>query len=75
VSEKRVLGGTFGPSRDEVAGVWRKLHDEKLHTLQSSRNITGVTIWADNVECMAEMGNELTVLVGKHLRNLGTGRK
>jgi len=28
VLENRVLRRTFGPKRDEVAGEWRKLHDE-----------------------------------------------
>jgi hypothetical protein len=26
----------FGPKRDEVTGVWRKLHNEELHNLYSS---------------------------------------
>jgi hypothetical protein len=25
--------GIFGPKRDEVTGVWRNLHNEKLHDL------------------------------------------
>jgi hypothetical protein len=33
VFEKRVLRGILRPERDEVAGGWRKLHDEKLCTL------------------------------------------
>jgi hypothetical protein len=28
VFHKRVLGRIFGPKRDEVTGVWRKLHEE-----------------------------------------------
>jgi hypothetical protein len=31
--ENRVLRGIFGPSMDEVTGVWRKLHNEELHDL------------------------------------------
>jgi hypothetical protein len=30
VFHNRVLRRIFGPERDEVAGEWRKLHDEKL---------------------------------------------
>jgi hypothetical protein len=36
--ENRVLR-LFGPMRDEVAGGWRKLHNEELHNLYSSPNI------------------------------------
>jgi hypothetical protein len=35
VFEKRVLGGTFGPKRDEITGEWRKIHSGKLHNLYS----------------------------------------
>jgi hypothetical protein len=30
VFENRVLRRIFGPKRDEVTGVWIKLHDEEL---------------------------------------------
>jgi hypothetical protein len=33
VFENRVLRRIFGPKREEVAGRWRKLHNEELHTL------------------------------------------
>jgi hypothetical protein len=33
VCENRVLRRIFGPKRDEVAGGWRKLHNEALHNL------------------------------------------
>jgi len=33
VFENRVLGGVFGPKRDEVTGEWRKLHNEELSDL------------------------------------------
>jgi hypothetical protein len=36
VFENRVLRRIFGPKRDEVTGVWRKLHNEELHDLYSS---------------------------------------
>jgi hypothetical protein len=31
VSENRVLRRIFGPKREEVAGDWRRLHNEELH--------------------------------------------
>jgi hypothetical protein len=40
VFENRVLKRIFGPKGDEVAGSWRKLHNEKLRNLYSSPNIT-----------------------------------
>jgi hypothetical protein len=39
VFENRVLRRIFGPKRDDVTGVWRKLHNEELHNLYSSPNI------------------------------------
>jgi hypothetical protein len=40
VFENRVLGRIFGLKRDEVTGGWRKMHNEELHNLYSSPNIT-----------------------------------
>jgi hypothetical protein len=40
VFENRVLRRIFGPKRDEVMGGWRKLHNEELHGLYSSPNIS-----------------------------------
>jgi hypothetical protein len=34
--ENRVLRRIFGPKREEVAGGWRKLHIEELHSMYSS---------------------------------------
>jgi hypothetical protein len=42
VTENRVLRRIFGPKRDEVAGDWRRLHNEELHNLNASPNITRV---------------------------------
>jgi hypothetical protein len=39
-SENWFLRRIFGPKRDEVTGEWRKLHNEKLHNLYTSPNIT-----------------------------------
>jgi hypothetical protein len=40
--ENRALRRLFGPKREEVAGDWRKLHNEELHNLHSSPNIVRV---------------------------------
>jgi len=42
VFENRVLRRIFWPRRDEVTGEWRKLHNEELNDLYSSRNIVRV---------------------------------
>jgi hypothetical protein len=42
VFENRVLKRVFGPKRDEVTGVWRKLHNEELNDLYSLPNIVRV---------------------------------
>ena len=33
VSENKLLRRKFGPKREEVTGVWRRLHNEKLNDL------------------------------------------
>jgi hypothetical protein len=42
VFENRVFWRIFGPKRDEVRGVWRKLHNEELNDLYSSPAIVRV---------------------------------
>jgi hypothetical protein len=37
--ENRVLKRIFGPKRDEATKRWRKLHNEELSNLYSSKNI------------------------------------
>jgi hypothetical protein len=39
VLEIRVLRRKFGTKREEVAGGWRRLHNEELHNLYISPNI------------------------------------
>jgi hypothetical protein len=53
VFENRVLRRIFGPKRDEVAGGWRKLHNEELHnsysspsTVSSSGEETGLAVYS-----------------------------
>jgi hypothetical protein len=40
--ENRVLRRIFGPKRDVVTGVWKKLHNEELHDLYPSPIIVWV---------------------------------
>jgi hypothetical protein len=42
VSENRVLRRIFGLKREEVAGGWRRLHNEELHNLYASPDIIRV---------------------------------
>jgi hypothetical protein len=42
VFENRMLRRIFGPKTEEVAGDWRKLHNEELHNLYASLNILRV---------------------------------
>jgi hypothetical protein len=42
VFENRVLRRMFGPKREEMAGGWRRLHNEELPNLYGSSNIVRV---------------------------------
>jgi hypothetical protein len=69
VSENRELRRIFGPKREEVAGDWRRLHNEELHNLYTSLNVIRVIklrrmIWEVHVARMGEMINGKTILVG-----------
>jgi hypothetical protein len=60
MSENRMLRRIFGPRRGEVAGGWRRLHNEELHNLYASPNIIMVTKskrirWAGHVARMREI--------------------
>jgi hypothetical protein len=70
VFENRVLGRKFGPKRDEMTGVWRKLHNEELHGLYSSPSIVRVIKarrmrWAGHVARMGEVKGAYNILVGR----------
>jgi hypothetical protein len=64
------LRRTFGPKRDEVIGVSRRLHNEELLNLYSSPNIIMMIksrrIWAGHVACKGGgIRNVYKILVGK----------
>jgi hypothetical protein len=44
VFDIRVLRRIFGPKREEVAGDWRRLHNEELHNLYTSPNIISMML-------------------------------
>ncbi|KAJ4435678.1 hypothetical protein ANN_18294 [Periplaneta americana] len=67
VFENKVLRKIFGAKRDEVTGVWRKLHNAELHALYSSpdiiRNIKSRRLrWAGHVARMGESRNAYRVI-------------
>jgi len=68
--ENTTLRRIFGPKRDEVAGEWRKVHNEELNDLYSSPNIFWVIKsrrirWVGHVARMGERRGVYRVLVGK----------
>jgi hypothetical protein len=70
VFDNRVLRRTFGPTREEVAGSWRRLHNEELLNLYTSSSIIMVIksmrmTWVGHVACMGWMGNSYSILVEK----------
>jgi len=69
VFEKIVLR-IFGPTRDEMTGEWRRLHNEELNDLYCSSSIVRVIKsrrmgWTGHVARMGEERGVYRVLVGK----------
>jgi hypothetical protein len=78
----RVLRSLFRLQREEVAGGWRRLHNEELHNLCASPNIIRVIksmrmIWTGQVPRMEEIRNTFKTLIGKPegKRTLGRSRR
>jgi hypothetical protein len=74
--------GCLGPKRDEVTGGSRKLHNEELHGLYSSPNITRVIKArrirrAGHVERMGVVRGAYNIFVGRPegRRSLGRPRR
>ena len=70
VFKNMVLRRIFGPTRDDVTGEWRRLHNEELNDLYSSPNIVRVIKsrrmrWAGHVARMGEERGVYRFLVGK----------
>jgi hypothetical protein len=66
----RVLWRIFRPKKDDVTGVWRKLHNEELHDLYSSLIISRIMKLKRiklerNVERMERKRNSYILLVGE----------
>jgi hypothetical protein len=79
VFENRVLR-IFGPKRDEVTGEWRKLLNEELRDLYSSRSRIRIIKsrrmrWEGHVAQMGEKRNAYRLLVGKSEGKRPLGRQ
>jgi hypothetical protein len=71
----RVQRRIFVPESEEVAGGWRRLHNEQLHNFYASRNVIRVvksrrTTWMGHVARVEEMGNARNNFVGKRPRRM-----
>jgi hypothetical protein len=65
-----VLRRIFGPTRDEVTGGSRKLHNEELHGLYSSPSIVRVIKarrmrWAEHMARMGAVRGAYNIFVGR----------
>jgi hypothetical protein len=69
VFENRVLRRIFRPKRDEVTGVWRRLHNEELYNTYSTKCYSGDKIkknergrassqYGGNRKCVQPLGGE-----------------
>jgi len=71
VFENGVLRRICGPKREEGAGGWRRLHNEKkLHSLYALPNIISVIKlrmirWTGRVAWMGEIRRAYNILIGK----------
>ena len=73
VFENKALIKTFGATRDDITGKWRKLHNAELYALYSSpniiRNIKSRRLrWAGHVARMEQSRCAHRIEVGKTWR-------
>jgi hypothetical protein len=73
-----MLNKIFEP-KDEVIGDWRKLHNEELHKLCSSRSIMGMiksrrARWVGHIAQIMEKRNIYRISVGKPEVKIPLGR-
>jgi hypothetical protein len=55
MSENRVLRRIFGPTGEEVAGGWRRLHNEEFHNLYAREIKLRKMRWEGHVARMEDM--------------------
>jgi hypothetical protein len=72
VIENRELRRIFGPKREEVAGGWKRLHNEELHNLYTSPDIVRLIMsrglrWA-GMQHASERSEMRTKFQSEHLR-------
>jgi hypothetical protein len=68
--ENRALRRIFGPQMDQVTEEWRKLHNEELRDMYSSRSVIRVIKsrrmrWAGHLQECGEKRNAYRLMVGK----------
>jgi hypothetical protein len=66
----RLLRREFGPKWEEMAGSWRKPHNEELHNLYTSLSIIRVIKprrmrWTKHIAGIGEMRNSYKIFGGK----------
>jgi hypothetical protein len=70
-----VLRRIFGPKSEEVAGGWRRLHNEELRNLYASPNISRIVKsrrlrLIGHIARMRGIRNAYNILVGKSERKM-----
>jgi hypothetical protein len=74
-----MLRRIFGPKREEVAGDWRRLHNEELTNLYASPNVIRVIKsrkmkWEEHLLRIGEMRTVYSILVEKNNGRRPLGR-